>query len=1691
MERILRAAAAAFTGLCATALGTGLLASGAQAASVVVQQREPGPDLVAQRYAAPDSGNQTLTLVSAATPAASLSEWSTITALDFDRDGKPDAAVNMYYDDNAHDVVYQVRPVSASATGRDASDGSPCFAPIPGSTAPSGPALAGHTPMTQRTSTRVVSISVDFSTLPGVGGLARYQPIVSSFWTAGGNGLGGNYRTVEDWLPNDAGPSGGSDGECTMGLGGVYVPGYRLDPTKGTDRGQGASPTRTVPMPDRTGDVAAGETDLVETDVEQYTASQPAYDVTADTPSGSSATMHPADLVLRFGAGGGLSTTTYLNALGGAVDGTPDGLVTTSGASGADHVTVQIAAGLTGLSGSRCYPRDGATRLTGGQVWAASRVGSITLPVTTDPATGDRIVRIALDRGLGIYADNGATDRPSFSWLATSQAAGRADYDPDYAGQANGALYGACSFTGADGSTTGTFADPTTWPQVTAANAASLALAPAAPARGETVTLTASAATPAFANGYAFDEDGDGVYTTVSSTRTITHAYNARTQVFALAFTNDGTYRVAKAVVAPANPAPHAAIHADHDGPYALGPAGATVVWSDASTDDGLIASRHWTLTKGDQAIDGGTGETFAHTFAGGDDGHWTLTLSVTDDEGGTATATADVQVVTGAGDTGQATAARIARVSPSGTVYAGRQVVFSAASSAIRIGPARFAWDLDGDGTFETDTGAQATVSTTYAGAGHREVRVRITDGYGTVSASSPLIVDVGAPPTAAPTAVLNGPDVVSAGPGDGPTQATLDATGSAGNNADDRSVTYAWDLDGDGTYETDTGTTASVRATLPGPGDHVVRLRVTDAFGNRATASRSIFVRGSAEVAHDCTGREQYRSVAYGPARVAGCWTAVTRPSTGTLWIARGTVSLNGLLLQKGSRGTAPKRAFADCSGTCTAAQAQFNDASQGQRIALDPSDGSLVSNGPVAVHAYGSGADVLLNDGPLDVTLPTTTKPTEKGVIFHPPGGANLFFLRVADDAEVRFPEDGAATASMSVELPEQMPGASGDVTLRSTETQGVVLDHLKVGVQTGVLSDYLKLGSLSLEYDRAGEQWTGAAELGLPAIKGKEFELGVEISIAKGKFKSIYGSVDGLDVSLGEGIFLQRLRAGVGVDPLDLQGGMGISAGPKILGTELFSADGDLRVTFPSASAPYTLFQISAVTKLLDQFDLQRGVLRFATNGFFEARGGITRTVGGIGYFDADIGGWFTPGKANLSGDAEAGIKILGTKYKLAGAHAVLSTRGVAACGEVPVIDVSGGLGYRWGGKFNVFTGCDLGPYSEDRPAGIPEGFSVRAAAAATRAPALKLQGGLRSVTVAVHGRGAAPKVKLVDAAGRVVVDATREQLTTKAMVLMDADSATTQILVKRPAAGRYLVVPAEGSAAVTRVEHAVDAGPRKVTARVSGSGARRTVRWTVTPTLEKGQQLTLGEAASVDGAGDEILTTTRSSGSQAFTPSEGHGERRVVTATIVTDGLAGRVRGAGRFSAPRTARPAQPSGVALRRQGRTVTLSWKAGSAPAGGWRVTVAAGSLRNADVFVSGSRRSYVLRDVPVQLAVDAKVAGLGSGRAPGAAGHAALAAGAARSGVKASAAPRAVKLARHGRRLTVTWSPGSEAVRRFAVRVTVGSAKPVLLYANGAKRSVTLSGLPARKVAVTAQVRAERYDGKLSAAARGSRGV
>jgi hypothetical protein len=92
---------------------------------------------------------------------------------------------------------------------------------------------------------------------------------------------------------------------------------------------------------------------------------------------------------------------------------------------------------------------------------------------------------------------------------------------------------------------------------------------------------------------------------------------------------------------------------------------------------------------------------------------------------------------------------------SPSAAVV-GQAVQLSAAASSDDHGVAGYRWDLDGDGSFEADTGGAAVTTVAFDAAGRHTVAVQVTDGDG-ISRRAETTVDVaarGAPGPAGPGA-------------------------------------------------------------------------------------------------------------------------------------------------------------------------------------------------------------------------------------------------------------------------------------------------------------------------------------------------------------------------------------------------------------------------------------------------------------------------------------------------------------------------------------------------------------------------------------------------------------------------------------------------------------------------------------------------------------------------------------------------------------------------------------------------------------------------------------------------------------------------------------------------------------------------------------------------------------------------
>ena len=151
-----------------------------------------------------------------------------------------------------------------------------------------------------------------------------------------------------------------------------------------------------------------------------------------------------------------------------------------------------------------------------------------------------------------------------------------------------------------------------------------------------------------------------------------------------------------------------------------------------------------------------------------------------------------------------------------------------------------RYEWDLDGDGTFETDTDVSPLTAHAWADRGalldaRVNVGLRVTDSAGesgTTTGEIRVVDTINA-------WFLFQPQIVN--PGDEITLRGVVAPSSTWNPP----YTGAWDLDGDGTYETDTGPDDEVKTTAPQAlGTHRLGLQITDGSGATSRVHREIEV-------------------------------------------------------------------------------------------------------------------------------------------------------------------------------------------------------------------------------------------------------------------------------------------------------------------------------------------------------------------------------------------------------------------------------------------------------------------------------------------------------------------------------------------------------------------------------------------------------------------------------------------------------------------------------------------------------------------------------------------------------------------------------------------------------------------------------------------------------------------------------
>ncbi len=349
---------------------------------------------------------------------------------------------------------------------------------------------------------------------------------------------------------------------------------------------------------------------------------------------------------------------------------------------------------------------------------------------------------------------------------------------------------------------------------------------------------------------YDWDMDANGVFEIIdgNATRSVSYLTGGDYTVIVRVFDDDGgmdvatdTVHVNEAPVALAGSDPPAGDLAEIQAEMRMTGQGTLVVTYDGSAsydDDGEIVQFDWDLDNDGEfeIIDGSVSQQVTYDASG----VWAVALRVTDNEGGTDTASADT-------DINEPPTARLQPDPPAGNLELSQTeawelaVVWHAETSFDPDGQVvQWDWDMDNDGVFELIDGA-STQNAMYTASGAYTVNVRVTDNDGATEIATNT-VDVNEPPLAMVTADPPSGNLTTQEGQETPTLEVLfDASGST--DTDGSIVRYDWDMDNDSVFEIeDGGVTQTEVFTVAG--FHIVAVKVYDDDGATDIGAASVTI-------------------------------------------------------------------------------------------------------------------------------------------------------------------------------------------------------------------------------------------------------------------------------------------------------------------------------------------------------------------------------------------------------------------------------------------------------------------------------------------------------------------------------------------------------------------------------------------------------------------------------------------------------------------------------------------------------------------------------------------------------------------------------------------------------------------------------------------------------------------------------
>jgi uncharacterized delta-60 repeat protein len=925
-----------------------------------------------------------------------------------------------------------------------------------------------------------------------------------------------------------------------------------------------------------------------------------------------------------------------------------------------------------------------------------------------------------------------------------------------------------------------------------------------------------------------------------------------------------------------------------------------------------------------------------------------------------------------------------------------GQSVTFDAAASADPDGTiATYQWDLNGDGQFD-QTGAKVTTS--YATAGSHTALLKVTDDSGLAGTTGATI---GVKANTNPGVAIIEP---SAQPKAGK-PFTLTAFAGDGDGA---VVSYAWDLDGNGTYETNTGATSAVTTAVNTAGPATIGARVTDDEGATATAVNAVKIGEGPCVENTKIRIEQAVLVTQGTAQSgAGCFheTTVDKDGVRTVtYTTDGHFRVNGIEVDT----------LGSSKAVLTWKRKLVKVPNKDTFTPTETTQASLVAANVKVTGTY-KNTDFAFIDGAISWDLKGSTL---AGFKVDPTAGIGGLPLKVSGPPKLF--ADGTSTLDILPGTPPELLGKTPSQPMHATfgPTASVAdlapfsytVDEIPLGVIT--------LGPVTITYKGDGNWAISAkASMAVPVPTSLEGKL----ELAKGKVKMVDLQFDGA-ITVGP-LFITHV-------------GLTIDFGPKVTANDkcvkhvgmeditpyaawnsldkllpgfkdyILAHDGPNQILFHQLFMNYKVPSFAlcgsiglSVAKLVSAtfgFGFARypsplpNVLFFHGDGtlieIIKAKIDAEITTEGYVHVNASVNGGYPTAdpwigwslgldfeyfKEKFNAQAWAKITIVPLDFT-AGAELLASNKGIVGCLTFDTIfgDWHPGGGAKWGhGPKLYLFGCDVDDYkvviqhalSGDLVIGPPvHGVSAKAArttgvkavpmggrgndatlvrytgrrdvtahaAQATDDNAIDIPAGLPGTVMGFKGAGGAPHVILHGPKGETIdTGATNAPVQTPGVAaLKNPATGITEVVIAKPSAGRWTVEVAPGSARLVEALQADGTRPAKITGKVAGTGQKRTLTYTVSG-LGQGQHIDFAEVGAA--AGSLIGRVTRDgSGTLPFTPGEGAAGRRDVQAIVTgADGYVNARTKLGTYRAPGPPRPATPRKLTIRRSGTSLILSW--------------------------------------------------------------------------------------------------------------------------------------------------------------------